>query len=50
VEATLMELRAQLNQARGTQAGAVTLARQQQLAQRQLVSRQDWIPRPPIWR
>lgn len=42
VEATLMELRAQLNQARAErQLAAVTLARQQQLAQRQLVSRQE---------
>jgi macrolide-specific efflux system membrane fusion protein len=42
VEATLMELRAQLNQARAERKLAqVTLARQQQLAQRQLVSRQD---------
>ena len=42
VDATLMELRAQLNQARAErQLAAVTLARQQQLAQRQLVSRQE---------
>ena len=42
VEATLMELRAQLNQARAERKlSATTLARQQQLAQRQLVSRQD---------
>ena len=42
VEATLMELRAQLNQARAeSKLAQVTLARQQQLAQRQLVSRQD---------
>ncbi len=42
VEATLMELRAQLNQARAERKlSAATLARQQQLAQRQLVSRQD---------
>lgn len=37
-----MELRAQLNQARAeSKLAQVTLARQQQLAQRQLVSRQD---------
>lgn len=37
-----MELRAQLNQARAERKlSAATLARQQQLAQRQLVSRQD---------
>lgn len=42
VEATLMELRAQLNQARAeSKLAQVTLARLQQLAQRQLVSRQD---------
>lgn len=42
VDATLMELRAQLNQARAERKlAAVTLARQQQLAQRQLVSRQE---------
>ena len=42
VEATLMELRAQLNQAHAERKlSAATLARQQQLAQRQLVSRQD---------
>ncbi|KJN03284.1 macrolide transporter [Klebsiella aerogenes] len=42
VDATLMELRAQLKQAQAERKLAqVTLARQQQLAQRQLVSRQD---------
>ncbi len=51
VDATLMELRAQLNQARAERKlAAVTTARQQQLAQRQLVSRRSWIRRRRIWR
>lgn len=42
VDATLMELRARLNQARAErQLAAATLARQQQLARRQLISRRD---------